>query len=1137
MKLKRFFSLFLVLVLLVSLFPSVRASETTVGDAYIAKETASVEEVMSSAENTISTETSSLTNDTGNTKPTLIMNSNDALISYDVTESITSSNKLNTPHSDNFDNTIVSVSGVSDSISANSLQKNSEIGAADTYSVSTLSVKKSGLLSNCVQMDMILNDGTRQAWHYVDEDEMEPLDYTNIIYCLENQKTFSIGEGHAGISNLPIAGNGNSHGESIWYGFSADQRTAIALVLLYGCPTKLWNSEWGINTTGNRNIHNPNMGYRFATQALIWEFAAGLREATPPYTLSDTYWYDRSVGQCMSEDGSIDHFLYAYNSILTDLQLHNNIPSFTGDVAATAPEIQLAGNSITVIDSNDVLSRFTFSDSGGVSYSKNGNNLTITVTGTIPTGVQSAIATLPDPASSLYEVWYNQFDASKQACIKVSLPASDPVPAYFKLKALNGSLNLKKTTEDEKNLAGWQFSIYSDQNCTKLISGLHTSDANGNISVPNLTAGQVWVKEIGHTNSDVNMLYTCDSANPQAVTIVAGQATSVSFYNKLILGVARIVKTATNGGSVSGWHFTVKDSAGNLVGNYVTDATGVITLNLKPGTFSVTETDGVYAYWHNDPQPTKSVTVKANETATVTFTNQWKGKAQIIKTATNGGSVAGWHFTVKDSAGKVVGNYVTDTTGIITLDLEPGSYSISETDGKYDYWHNDPQPTKTVTVKAGETAKVTFTNQWKGKAQIIKTATNGGSVAGWHFEVKDSAGNVIGNYVTDAAEVITLDLDPGTFFVTETDGEYPYWHNDPKPTKTVTVKAGETAKVTFTNKWVGKAKIVKTTTNGGTVAGWEFTITNATGSKVGTYVTNAAGTIVADLEPGSYTIVESDRNDPYWYCDTEPQTITVKAGETSEVTFHNQWIGKAKIIKTLDNPEAGTVDGWTFTISRVNDTQTEYIATVKTGADGTILYDLEPGQYQISEVLEENSLWQCVTGLSQVITVKAGETAEVTFTNALRPGKISVQKVDIRGESLSGAKFVLQWSEDGITWNPVFYSDSSVVVKGGCSNKDVVNGSLVSPDSGLISWDNLYPTLQYRILELEAPEGYVLLSGPAYEGELPVEELTVSLRVVNNHSFTLPETGSKSMVLMPISVLLCLGLCASALVCLRKRRQ
>ena len=116
--------------------------------------------------------------------------------------------------------------------------------------------------------------------------------------------------------------------------------------------------------------------------------------------------------------------------------------------------------------------------------------------------------------------------------------------------------------------------------------------------------------------------------------------------NEPVTGSAKIVKATTNGGSKAGWHFEVKNSSGTVIGNYVTDATGVIALDLEPGTYTVTETDGAYKYWVNDPNPTRTVTVKANETATVTFTNQWRGQAQIVKTTTNGGTVAGWHFTV-----------------------------------------------------------------------------------------------------------------------------------------------------------------------------------------------------------------------------------------------------------------------------------------------------------------------------------------------------------------------------------------------------------------------------------------------------------------------------------------------------------
>ena len=80
-------------------------------------------------------------------------------------------------------------------------------------------------------------------------------------------------------------------------------------------------------------------------------------------------------------------------------------------------------------------------------------------------------------------------------------------------------LNLTKTTEDGKNLSGWQFGIYSNSACTALVSGPHTTDANGKISVTGLSAGTVYVKELGHTDSAINAMYSCNSTNPQQGTL------------------------------------------------------------------------------------------------------------------------------------------------------------------------------------------------------------------------------------------------------------------------------------------------------------------------------------------------------------------------------------------------------------------------------------------------------------------------------------------------------------------------------------------------------------------------------------------------------------------------------------------
>ena len=603
-------------------------------------------------------------------------------------------------------------------------------------------------------------------------------------------------------------------------------------------------------------------------------------------------------------------------------------------------------------------------------------------------------------------------------------------------------------------------------------------------------------------------------------------------------GFIEVNKSDPNGNALAGAYFVATNQSTQdkfIIGP--TNSKGYAKSGELPlGTYVVEET--VFPEGYTSSGQTKWTVTLTEDTPNMTITinavnKLITGKARIVKKATNGGSVAGWHFEVKDSNGTLVGSFETDASGVIALDLEPGTYTVTETDAVREYWVNDPTPTRTVTVKADETATVTFTNQWIGQAQIIKTATNGGSVAGWHFEVKDANGTVIGNYVTDETGVISLDLNPGTYTVTETDGEYEYWLNDPNPVKTVTVKAGETASVTFQNQWMGKAKIIKTTTNGGTVEGWEFTITDTDGNAVGTYTTDATGIIMADLNPGTYTVQETACDDPYWNCDTEPQTITVKAGETVKVTFENQWFGKAKIIKTLANPEAGTAEGWTFTIM---DASGKEIGTYQTDSEGTILTDLEPGTYTVTEVLEDHSLWQCTTENPQTVTVEAGQTAEVTFTNALRPGEIRIQKVDTKGEPLDGVEFLLEWSEDGVNWSPVTYTDSVVPQIGGCTTEGLTNGRLVSSTDGLVTFSGLHPTLQYHLTETATKDGYQLLKGYAYEGNLPAEhDLTVTLTVVNAEIFTMPKTGSNALTMMPAALVLCLGVCMVSIVSIRKK--
>ena len=116
---------------------------------------------------------------------------------------------------------------------------------------------------------------------------------------------------------------------------------------------------------------------------------------------------------------------------------------------------------------------------------------------------------------------------------------------------------------------------------------------------------------------------------------------------------------------------------------------------------------------------------------------------------------------------------------------------------------------------------------------------------------------------------------------------------------------------------------------------------------------------------------------------------------------------------------------------------------------------------------------------------------------------------------------------------------SETIVRGGCSNPDVTDGSLTTGADGLLEWGNLYPGLQYRLMETIAPDGYNLLDGTAFEGELAADNMNVSLRVVNTRTYTLPKTGSTGLRLFPVFALIPAFVCSSGLVLsiLRKRRS
>lgn len=246
-------------------------------------------------------------------------------------------------------------------------------------------------------------------------------------------------------------------------------------------------------------------------------------------------------------------------------------------------------------------------------------------------------------------------------------------------------------------------------------------------------------------------------------------------------------------------------------------------------------------------------------------------------------------------------------------------------------------------------------------------------------------------------------------------------------------------------------------------------------------------------------------------------------------------MGKLRLIKTM--PHGGSVSGWVFDIYRKSDNT--HIGTFTSGEDGTILTGwLMPGEYLVQEQLDEKSIYWCASVNPQIVVIEPGKTAEVTFENRLKAGKIAIQKLDTTGEPLAGAEFLLEWSVDGTDWKPVTPAKSLYVTEGTCSSEGLRDGRLVSDETGLVEFTGLHPERLYRLTETAAPEGYQLLAGTAYEGGLPAQEdLVIQLTVVNVPVFQLPKTGSDMMLLMQITMIATYALCALLVEAAKRRAE
>ena len=647
------------------------------------------------------------------------------------------------------------------------------------------------------------------------------------------------------------------------------------------------------------------------------------------------------------------------------------------------------------------------------------------------------------------------------------------------------------------------------------------------------------------SNSSYNVWYMSGSSYQTTISLYNAGSSGLNAYFKIkapSLGNISLTKTTEDGQNLSGWKFGIySDSAcANLVsGPYTTNSSGKLSVTgLNAGTYYVKELGNadssigsLYSCASTNPQ---RVTITSGGTASVSFYNKRNtGSVLLVKKTNTGENLGGWKiglYTDSACTKPISGSpFMTGADGTVTVSgLQPGTLYAKEIPTGDPYWGFDTA-VKTVVIQANQTASVTFTNTHYGRIQIVKTTNTGNNLSGWTFRVRDSNGKTVDDYTTDEnGYAITGNLPLGRYTVIELPTEDAYWAGE-LGFHTVLVTGGKDAVDTWLNREQGLVWIYKKTNTGESVEGWHITIYSDADctQEVGTVITNAEGKAGHYLSPGTYYAKETGDElgrfeDEYWMVDETVQKFEILPHQDTEITFTNVQYGKLKIQKTVESD--GSLGGWQFHVTDAHGNAVEG-SPFTSGADGMILTaNLLPGEYTVEELLPEDSLYQCKSENPQKITVVQGQTAEVSFVNALRPGTITVKKVDTTGSPLAGATFLLEWSEDGNTWQSVQYSE--FVTKGGCSAKDLTDGCLTSGEDGILQWTGLHPGLHYRLTETKAPDGFKLLTETAFTGTIPTDTLSVELTVVNARTFTMPETGVVSGAILRV-----LGL-AAAIGCL-----
>lgn len=490
----------------------------------------------------------------------------------------------------------------------------------------------------------------------------------------DGKEAYCIEPGHTLYSGNTLTEDGST----VWKNLGSAKQKAINLALLYGKP----GSGKCLSGTEDQKW--------VATQLIVWEFVSGCRSTSEGYKCTNTKFID---GICAG--GANPGVKSVYNAISKSLANYLTVPSFASAITSKAETYEMKYSdgkyTLTLTDSNNILSDFGFKTTGGISVSKSGNKLTLTSSSPVNVAVTFNSAKSMPSVGNTTLIPYG--DATLQDVITGVENDADPIRAYFKVKTSSGNLKLVKTSEDG-NVANIEFTVKGDD-----YSKTVKTNSKGEFELTDLVPGKYTVTEQTPTK------YA--EQKSKTVNVESGKTATVSFSNVLKKWNLTVTKTdaetksAQGNSTLAGAVYGIYNN-GKLVDKYTTDKNGSFTTSyyVCGDNWTLKEIEPSEGYLLDETEyhigtEAKKYTIENNSISMSVTEDILKGKIAIIKHTDDGSTKietpekgAEFQVYLKSSGSYTKAkeserdNLICDEYGFAeTKDLPYGTYTVHQTKG------------------------------------------------------------------------------------------------------------------------------------------------------------------------------------------------------------------------------------------------------------------------------------------------------------------------------------------------------------------------------------------------------------------------------------------------------------------------